>query len=153
MSSLILDDGTIVITPPNSHINENISLVYIVQDITGTFEKEMNGVFLGVLDRKTIVKDKFNKTKYIGCDNLVSINNEFKIPDQLDCSIDTYQPKVLTEFDMPKESRGRIGGFFIALGAGVLLSNLYSEPNDAESFEKFMIDLKELPRLDAYLLL
>ena len=153
MSSLILDDGTIVITPPNSHINENISLVYTVQDITGTFEKEMNGVFLGVLDRKTIVKDKFNKTKYIGCDNLVSINNEFKIPDQLDYSIDTYQPKVLTEFDMPKESRGRIGGFFIALGAGVLLSNLYSEPNDAESFEKFMIDLKELPRLDTYLLL
>ena len=47
MSSLILDDGTIVITPPNSHINENISLVYIVQDITGTFEKEMNGLFGG----------------------------------------------------------------------------------------------------------
>ncbi|MBT6870714.1 MAG: hypothetical protein HOA66_04570, partial [Candidatus Marinimicrobia bacterium] len=47
VSSLILDDGTIVITPPNSHINENISLVYTVQDITGTFVKEMNGVFFG----------------------------------------------------------------------------------------------------------
>jgi hypothetical protein len=113
--ALILDDGTEIITPKEN--SPKVTLIYIEENGFDRIQSKQEGRFLGTMNDALYIKDKFDVIKNFKCDSIVAIFDTKNVPIQYDCTIDSYKPIVLTELNAPKQSRGRIGGLFIAVGA------------------------------------
>ena len=86
------------------------------------------------------------KHTWIPCDKILELNNDNGSPIEYDCNELTIQSKSNNRAIMPSQ----IGGLLVAIGGGLLFSNLDKECNDCdtlEDVEDFTDELKSTAKM------
>ena len=128
-------------------VYKNRSEVGNLSELVQKFNKEVEGEYLGVLDGKTYIRTNNEKLKAINCSDVIVVIDNNEKPIQFDCSANTFTPKALTEIDIREiKKKVSIGGILIAIGGGLLLSNIDKDLEDFNSLEDWDDSIKATAR-------
>ena len=114
-----------------------------------TFNREIRGEYVGIMDAKAYLRAPNGKLKEFDCVDVISIFDDDSKPISWDCNESSFVPKVLTEVDVKKlQKRPVLGGILIATGA-IILHTYPDDPfcNECETLDDFeyYLDQKQFP--------
>jgi len=128
-----------------------------IEDISGKtvmmpIEEEINGEYLGIYNKKVFVRMANGKVNEMDCDKVKIIIKDDLSSVEWSCSEETYTPKTLTEADIKRlQKTPVIGGTLIAIGGGLLFSNIDKECDDCiigeSPYEEYLKDLESTQKI------
>ncbi len=116
-------------------IFHNVYLQYGQEQVE---ERIIEGEYLGTLDSKVYIREKFGKPIGYNCVQVISILNNNREPIEYDCSLNNYIPESIIEIDDAKKLEREAGlGIILFTIGGYLLHTYPDDPlcSDCENID------------------